>query len=174
MTRYWVIAPFDSTLSQVWEKIWQFDLANAIISVGWGEIGDPSILSESELRTAIQQAYGHTRSFNMLWDFYHSIQVGDIVVARRGRKKIAGIGTVIRPAYYSQAKNIEASGPEYAYSNHLDVRWHDTPQDKAFDRIVFGMQTVAEITKSKYLELDRKSTRLNSSHSDRSRMPSSA
>ncbi len=153
MTRYWVIAPYDSTVPEVWGKVWQFDLANEVISIGWKELGDFSSLTESELRAAMQQAYGNIRSLNMLWDFYHSIQAGDIVIARRGRKKIAGIGTVIKPAYYSQALNVQASGPDHAHSNYLGVRWHDAPRDKEFDRIVFAMQTVWEITEAKYQEL---------------------
>ncbi len=153
MTRYWVIAPFDSTKPKVWDRVWQFDLTNEVISIGWKELGDFSSLSESELKAAVQQTYGHTSVLNMLWDFYHSTHVGDIVIARRGRKTIAGVGTVTRPAYYSHAKNIEASGPEHAFSNHLSVRWHDTPRDKEFDRIVFGMRTVTEISETKYREL---------------------
>lgn len=71
MTRYWTIAPYDSTLPKIWEKVWQFDLANGVISIGWHEFGDYSNLSVSELRDAVQKAYGHTSVFKMLWDFYH-------------------------------------------------------------------------------------------------------
>jgi restriction system protein len=134
-------------------------LAQSIISVGWRELGDFSGYSESELKAAIERAYSNdtagkkTRTFNMLWDFYHNIQPGDIVIARKGRKKIAAVGTVIKPAYYSHAKNIEASGPDDFYSNHLDVQWHSAPRDKEFNRIVFGMQTIYEISESQYREL---------------------
>jgi len=153
MTRYWVIAPYDADMSEVWEKVWQFDLANEVISIGWQELGDFSSLTESELRAGLQQVYGKTRSFNMLWNFYHSIQVNDIVIARQGLKKIAGVGTVIKPGYYGQDQNVEAVGPDHAHSNYLGVRWRDTPRDKEFDHIVFHRQTVWEITESKYQEL---------------------
>jgi len=153
MKRYWVIAPYDADVPEVWEKVWQFDLANEVISIGWKELGDFSSLSESELRAAMQQSYSHTHSFNMLWNFYHSIQAGDIVIARKGLKKIAGVGTVTKPAYYSQDQNVQASGSDHAHSNYLGVRWHDTPRDKEFDHIVFHRQTVWEITESKYQEL---------------------
>jgi len=89
----------------------------------------------------------------MLWNFYHSIQAGDIVIVRKGRKKIAGVGMVIKPAYYSQAYNVQASGPEHAHSHYLGVRWQDTLRDKEFDRIVFPMQTVWAINESIYQEL---------------------
>lgn len=63
------------------------------------------------------------------------------------------MGTVTGPAYYDREKNIEATGPDRKYSNHLNVRWHDSPRDKEFDCIVFGMQTIYEIPESKYQEL---------------------
>ncbi|MGA7195347.1 MAG: PDDEXK nuclease domain-containing protein [Anaerolineales bacterium] len=153
MIRYWIIAPFDSTLQEIWEKVWQFDLNNNIISIGWREIGDVSSLGESELRTIFQETYGHTKSFNMVWNFYHNIQVGDIVIARRGRKKIAAIGTVTKQAYFDATKAIDASGAEHVYPNHLDIRWHDAPRNLVFDRIVFGMQAVSEVNEEKFREL---------------------
>ncbi len=153
MIRYWVIAPY-ANVPEVFEKVWQFDLANEIISIGWKELGDFSSLTKSDLRAAMHKAYdGNTRGLNMLWDFYHSIRAGDIVIARKGRKKIAGVGTVIKPAYYSQAQNVQAVGPDHAHSNYLGVHWHDTPRDIEFDRIVFPMQTVWEINESAYQEL---------------------
>lgn len=153
MTKYWVIAPFDSTIRDIWERVWQFDLTHNVISIGWRELGDISAFGEEELRTFIEQKYGNTRSFNMLWDFYHSVKEGDIVIARKGRKKIAGIGTVTKSAYFDKDKNLKVAGSEYYYPNHIDINWYDTPRDKGFDRIVFGMQTIYEIPVSQYQEL---------------------
>ena len=164
MLRYWVIAPYHATVPEVWERIWQFDLKNGIISIGWRELGDISGCGESELKAAIEQTYSNesagnkTKYFNMLWNFYHNIQVGDIIIARKGRKRIAGVGTVTKAAYYSHAKNIEASGPDNFYSNHIDVDWHDIPRDKEFDRIVFGMQALYEIQESQHTVLLDEST----------------
>lgn len=151
MIHYWVIAPYANV--EVWEEVWQFDLANEVISIGWNELGDFSSLAESELRAAIQKAYGNTQIFNMLWNFYHNIREGDIVIARKGRKKIARVGTVIKPAYYNPDKNLHAVGSDHTHYNYLGVRWHDAPRDKEFDRIVFPMQTVWEIPESTYQEL---------------------
>jgi restriction system protein len=152
-TRYWVIAPFDSTIRDIWEKVWQFDLTHNVISIGWRELGDISAYSEDELKAAIEQQYGNTRSFNMLWDFYHSVKEGDIVIARKGRKKIASIGTVTKSAYFDKDKNLKVAGAEYYYPNHIDINWHDNPRDKVFDRIIFGMQTIYETSAPQYQEL---------------------
>jgi hypothetical protein len=89
----------------------------------------------------------------MFRDFYHSIKVGDVVLARRGRKVIAATGTVTRAAYYEHNKNLEALGPSRAYSNHLDVQWKSAPRDEAFPTVVFGMQTLYEIPEEKFRSL---------------------
>lgn len=35
MTRYWVIAPYDSTRPEVFDKAWAYDLTNGTIALGW-------------------------------------------------------------------------------------------------------------------------------------------
>lgn len=152
MTRYWIIAPFDSTMPAIWEKVWQFDLNHSMISVGWRELGNAINLDENELRDLFQETYGHTKIY-MFWNFIHNVQVGDVVIARRGRKKIVAIGTVTRQAYYDWDKAVEASSVEYAYPNHIDVNWHDAPRNIEFDHIVFGMQTISEVKEERYREL---------------------
>jgi restriction system protein len=148
--RYWVIAPFANEAP--WESVWQFDLANEVISIGWEELGDFSKLSEAGLRAALHNAYGHTQNFNMLWNFYHSIHVGDTIIARRGLKVLAGVGTVTKEAFYSRNKNIQAN-PDHPHSNYLGVRWHNGPRNKEFSNIVFIQNSVQEILESKYQEL---------------------
>ena len=133
MSRYWVIAPHSFDYPETWDKIWQFDLANGIISICWHELGDVSKYDENELRSAIEKTFPQestgtkAKYLNIVWDFYN-IQVGDIVIARKGRKRAAAIGTVTKTGYYSQGKNIEANGPENFYPNHVELRWHNTPR----------------------------------------------
>ena len=57
MTRYWVIAPFESRDSEMFDKIWQFDLAQNVISIGWHQVGDVSKMSREELATAVASIY---------------------------------------------------------------------------------------------------------------------
>jgi hypothetical protein len=42
MKRYWVIAPYDSTQTQIFNKAWEYDLKNGTIAVGWKDLGDVS------------------------------------------------------------------------------------------------------------------------------------
>jgi restriction system protein len=159
MKRYWVVAPYESEFRETWQKVWQFDLQKGVISIGWRELGDFSSLNRDDLMNAVGRAFPEvalqtkTLWFNMIWSFYHNIQIGDIVIARQGRKRIAGIGSVIGKAYYSAKKNTEATGPGREYPNHIDVRWYESPRDKDFSNIVFGMQTIYEIKEELYNKL---------------------
>lgn len=159
MPAYWIIAPYHADKPELWDQVWNYDLAHNLISIGWGELGDASSLDEDQLKKRIEMTYpdtapnAKTLHRRMYRDFYHSINVGDVIIARRGRKVIAGIGTVTRRGYYEQDKNMEALGPQKAYSNHLDVRWDPAPRNRRFDVMVFGMQTLYEIPPEKFRTL---------------------
>jgi restriction system protein len=153
MPRYWVIAPFDYSRRELWEQVWQKDLALGIISVGWREVGDVSSLDRKALREVVERTYRSAHPARMLWDFLHEIQPGDVILARRGRKILAAVGTVTRGAFHDDELAIQISGPEYFYPRHLGVRWHPEPRDKVFDRIVFGMQTLNKMSEERYLAM---------------------
>lgn len=159
MTRHWVAAPFHADLPDIWDRVWKFDVQHQLISIGWRELADFSSLDKDALMTALERAYPDKSSqarklnFNMVWAFYHAIKPGDLIIARRGRKTIAAVGTVIGPPYYEHAKNMDASGPDHYYSNHLPVRWHATPRDKVLPTAVFGRQTLYEIAEDSFNKL---------------------
>jgi predicted Mrr-cat superfamily restriction endonuclease len=94
MPRYWIIAPVESKPPELFEKVWQFDLANNLISIGWEELSDVSQMSREELSAAIASIYldkppGTQGLYaNMIWAFYHEISPGDFILARKGRKTL--------------------------------------------------------------------------------------
>src|SRR5438046_6591790 len=102
MPRYWVIAPVESKDAQLFDKVWQFDLAQNMISIGWSELGDISKMSREALSQVIAKTYPNSPSSarglirNMLWAFYHEIGRDDVVIARRGRKILTAVGKVVR------------------------------------------------------------------------------
>src|SRR5712664_2338330 len=106
MPRYWVIAPVESKFPE-FDKVWQFDVANNLISIGWSQLGDISKMSREALSNAVVAKYPDrppsTRGLivNMLWAFYHEISPGDFVIARRGRKTLAAAGKVVRAGFYA-------------------------------------------------------------------------
>ena len=159
MPRYWVIAPFANKNADIFDRVWQFDLANNTISIGWSQLGDVSKMTREVLTQAVGAAYPETPNptkslfVNMLWSFYHEIGPEDIVIARRGRKTLAAVGKVTKAAYFSAGRNPHLASPGNSHPNFLDVRWLDQPRDKAFPTIVFPMHSVYEITESQYQSL---------------------
>jgi restriction system protein len=160
MTRYWVIAPyaFDVDNQKIFESVWEFNLRYGVISMGWRKLGDIMNLSKDELRSKMEQVYSHyspattTRCVNMLWGFINEVQPGDIIISRRGRKHIASIGTVTKSAYFSESKNRDVLRDfnDDFHSYFIDVKWHETQRDMAFDRMVFGMQAFYETQEAQY------------------------
>lgn len=152
MPRYWVIAPVESKPPENFDKVWQFDVANSLISIGWYQLGDVSTMSRDELSDAVAAAYPdkppQTKGLysNMIWAFYHEIAPGDVVIARRGRKILAGVGKVIQSAIYAPAKNPANPG----HPNFLKVEWQPQASEKVFPTVVFPMPTLAELSEAQY------------------------
>jgi restriction system protein len=151
MPRYWVIAPVELKKPDLFDKIWQFDVANNLISIGWSKLGDISKMSREELSDAIAATYPDkprgTRGLyaNMLWAFYHDIRPGDFVIARRGQKILAAVGKVIKSAEYAAGKN-----PANSHPNYLEVEWQEQPRDKVFSSVVFPRHTLKELSEVQY------------------------
>jgi len=156
MPRYWVIAPFQSNNPELFDKVWQFDLTNGVISIGWGRLGDISKISRDELADAVAagcpDSPPQTKGLiaNMLWAFYHEIAPDDFVIARRGQKTLAAVGTVTGSATYSPGRNPLLAAPERLHPNFLQIQWQGAPRDKIFPTIVFPRHTLTELSKDKY------------------------
>ena len=159
MPRYWVIAPVESKPPELFDKVWQFDVDNNLISIGWSQLGDVSKMSREMLAKAVADTYPEkpptTRGLyaNMLWAFYHDIGPGDFVVARRGRKTLAAIGRVIQAAEYAPRRNPFLASPDYSHHSFLSVEWQDHPRNKIFPTLVFPMHTVSEFSEVQYRSL---------------------
>ncbi len=156
MPRYWVIAPVESRRPELFDKVWQFDIANNLISIGWSELGDISKMTREALSDAVAATYSdkppQTKGLitNMLWDFYHEINPGDFVIARRGRKTLAGIGKVVHSAVWTPGKNPFLASLDYSHPNFLEVDWQPQPRNKLFPTLMFPMHTLTEISEVQY------------------------
>lgn len=151
MPRYWVMAPIEAHPSDAFDKVWQFDLANNLISLGFSGLGDASKMNRDELGTAVAAKWPEkppaTQSLiaNMFWAFYHEMSPGDFVIARRGRKVLAGIGRVAEQAKYSPGRS-----PLHGHQNFIAVTWLPTPRDKSFPGVVFPMHTLSELSEEAF------------------------
>ena len=70
--RYWVIAPYSSEESEIFDKTWEYDLNNGTIAIGWAQLGDVSKMSEEELKYKMKVVYPEkttSHAFNSIWKF---------------------------------------------------------------------------------------------------------
>jgi len=108
-------------------------------------------MTRDELAEAVASTYtakpSQTKGLytNMLWAFYHDMQPGDFVLARRGRKTLAGVGKIKGPAVYAPGRNNHV-----AHRGFLAVAWQAEPRNKVFPSIVFPMHTLAEYSEEQF------------------------
>lgn len=154
MSRYWIIAPIESEPRDLFDKVWRFDVDNNLISVAWKALGDVSKINREQLSHAVASTYPtkppQTKALitNMIWAFYHDISPGDLIIARRGRKSLAGIGRVSKAAFYAPGKNPFCDHPSF-----LEVAWQNESREKDFSTIVFPMHTLAETSEQQFRSL---------------------
>lgn len=159
MPRYWVIAPYSSANAARFNQVWAFDLEQNTISIGWHECGDVSNMTREQLANAVAQNYPdrppHTQSLitNMLWNFYHEISPGDVVIARRGLRQLVAIGTVSAGDRFVPGHNPDLAMAPYIHSGFLSVQWHPQQREVTFDHNVFPMHTLAERIEEQFQNL---------------------
>ena len=136
MPRYWIIAPVESKPSEMFDAVWQFDLANSCITIGWSKLGDVSQYSREQLLQALNVLYAGSKRpttlslyTNMIWNFFHEIQIGDVILARRGRKILEAVGTVRALGHFSDV--VKPGFPKgHTHRFFLGVTWSDEPREK--------------------------------------------
>ncbi len=151
MPRHWVIAPVEAKPSDLFDKVWQFDLSHDIISIGWAQLGDTSKMSREQLEEAVAVAYPDRSPASKryitktVWAFCGDIAIGDCVIARRGLNVLEAVGQVSRPTFYEPGKN-----PFLHHPRFLGVSWQKPPHRKVFSTRVFIQQTLQEITEERF------------------------
>jgi len=153
MRRHWVITPYNSAQPEIFEKAWEYDVANDTVAIGFGGLGDTADLSEEELTERCRQIWGErysTRDRNTIWRFYHEMAVGDLVIARRGTKRVVGIGTVAGSPFYDEGKGQErvAHLTDQYYANFIPVEWEK--KELKFPKAEFSFYTLYEIPNDRY------------------------
>ena len=146
MAKKWVMAPFAN--NRHFDRVWKYDIDNAVISIGWN-VGDFSSLEELE-----QKYWEHggwkQGGLAQLRDFWDSIRQGDRIIARRGRKKIVGVGVVTGPPFYSPERKVEQSS-DHAY--FLPVQWDNFEREFPDDKFGQRPRTLRPISDACFREL---------------------
>jgi 5-methylcytosine-specific restriction endonuclease McrBC GTP-binding regulatory subunit McrB len=102
-TKYWLYAPGEN--SNKWEEFY----SEGIMGLGWDDIGDlKKYNSRDEIKEALVKAYGGEGSkkndVSANDDFLNKVNIGDIVIAKKGRGELLGYGIVISEYYFDENK----------------------------------------------------------------------
>lgn len=101
-------------------RLWEEFVEKNIVAIGFEKEGDLSEYSDHRAihEALIRNGRGANPANNSLcaWEFVHEIKIGDILVAKLGRKVILGWGKVVGEYQY------DADRPEYR--NLREVEWH--------------------------------------------------
>lgn len=112
--RVWEIAPGRNAV------YWPTFKKEGIVAIGWNEISDLSSFDSREAITAAikSKTASDTEPRNdslALWQFFQEMKPGDIVLAKKGRRALVGVGTVVGDYEYRPER------PDYHHVRK--VRW---------------------------------------------------
>ncbi len=113
MNKIWIYAPGRQAV--YWDEFYQ----KGIMAVGGEELGDLKLYSSKEDIVKKLQEIEKTDSSKkndatMSWDFLHSINIGDLVVVKKGRSELIGYG-IVESGYYYET--------DHLYPFKRKVRW---------------------------------------------------
>lgn len=114
---YWLIAPGDQG------NMWDVFSKNNEIGIAWDDLGDISSYKNDfdTFKNAYMDTYhsddkdykgNHPKQ---IWDFYKSINIGDVIFARKGVLQIVGMGKVVSDFFYD--------GKRDEYTQLRKVEW---------------------------------------------------
>jgi hypothetical protein len=119
MPQIWRVAPGEQG------EWWNECRENGCIVIGWSKAAEKAsnydfrkLSSKEELRELFRQAYRGRRGvggWSQVWDFVREIQPGDIIVAKRGKNEVIGIGIVTSDC-------IPPGHPEHPLGNKHEFR----------------------------------------------------
>lgn len=108
------------------------------VVIGWSSLGDLSNIKNIEelkniyLKKGWGNAYQAGKDCRQIWDYINNIKIGDIVLVRKGRSKILGIGEITSDYYVDFNKISLTSKESYDeeidkqdYSYIRDVKWFE-------------------------------------------------
>ncbi len=152
----WAIAPWKN--EEPYDEIWQFDRAHNLISIGWSSLGNVTALDEDQIRKKIKTVYPEktTRQISYIigqFRLFREIKIGHRIVARRGRRQIAGLGIVFRTHYDDPRKAKESNIDDYDFRNCLSVEWIKDFKPIELRKNVFHQHTVRPVTNPKILKI---------------------
>ena len=100
--QYWLYAPGENAY------LWKECLDKNIMMIGWDEIGNLEQYNDyNEILMKLKDLYGKEKPTNDAWaleDFRNNIQVGDIIIVKKGVQKLIGYGEVASEYYFDDER----------------------------------------------------------------------
>jgi hypothetical protein len=102
--RYWLYSPGEQAYK--WDE---FNKDN-ILGLGWDELGDlTKYKSRNEIRDALKSVYGglgdKKNDVSANDDFVNKVNIGDIVIVKKGKKELLGYGEISSDYYFDDKRN---------------------------------------------------------------------
>ncbi len=102
--KYWLYAPGEN--AHKWEEFYEL----GIMALGWDELEDiRQYNSREEIKEALVEAYGGEGSkkndVSANYDFVNTINIGDIIIAKKGRGELLGFGEVTSNYIYDENRS---------------------------------------------------------------------
>lgn len=133
----WMYAPGENAYK------WEDCLSQKVMRIGWEEMGNlDDYKTKEDITTKLKKIYDKPNdSFKnislALWEFSHVMQVGDIIIVKKGKSKIVGRGIVESDYYFDDT---------YSDYNHVrNVNWTNVGEWDVFEKN--ALKTLTDITK---------------------------
>ncbi len=102
--KYWVYAPGEKALK--WDEYYQ----DGVMRLGWDNLGDLKLYDSKESIVLKLQELEKTKGSKKNdatanWEFKNVLKIGDIIIAKRGKKEYLGYGIVTSDYYYDTTKD---------------------------------------------------------------------
>ena len=140
--KYWAYAPGEG--ADCWDEFYEA----GILAIGWDDAGDLTQYANKEaLRQELHELDPDTsRKNNALtcWDFANVMEVGDIVFAKQGTRRLVGYGVVRGDYLFDDQRQ---SFKHIRWMNWLAKGTWDLPED-----VNLPLKTLTDISKSPDLE----------------------
>lgn len=139
--RVWIYAPGRNA------SRWDGDRDGNVMSIGWTMTGDlAQYESQQQLQAYLEEISDSDTRQRMAaktcWDFSHEVQIGDPVIARKGRHKILGIGVVTGAYTYVSGET---------HPHRIDVRWVWTGDYEIATTRFLAIKTLVQSSRRKAL-----------------------
>ena len=141
--RHWFFAPGPGA------SRWTESLERGVMGIDYSEIGDPGDYASKDqiaerFASIAHNDASHKNKANAVWDFCHTIDVGDVVYAKRGSSEVIGRGVVTSGWRYEEGGGDFSTVRDVDWTRHAGIPLSGLPR-KTLTVIREGDPKIAEL-----------------------------